>query len=120
MQLVNRNIITELQNEILHLQSFKIPGNNSISRIGFNDIEKNFPNSCFPITAIHEFLCRDIESTAATTGFITGILARLMLNGGISIWIQSTRNLFPPGLKTFGIDPDRIIFINLKNEKEIL
>ena len=30
------------------------------------------------------------------------------------------RTIFPPALKSFGIAPDKIIFIDLKKEKEIL
>jgi protein ImuA len=120
MQLLKTNIIDALQHEILLLQGFKLVGTNTVNKIGIEKIEKNFPKSCFPIAAIHEFICRDIETAAATSGFITGILSRLMRNEGISIWIHSNRNIFPPGLKTFGIDPDKIIFINLKNAKEIL
>jgi protein ImuA len=48
------------------------------------------------------------------------VLAPLMQNGGTTIWIVAGKNIFPPALKAFGIAPDKIIFIELKKEKEIL
>jgi protein ImuA len=39
---------------------------------------------------------------------------------GVSIWISSSPEVYPPGLKSFGLDPDRIIFISLQKEKDIL
>src|SRR4030095_9938777 len=47
-------------------------------------------------------------------------LSRLMQLGGVCIWISSARTLFPPALKTFGIEPDQVIFIDLKKEKDVL
>ncbi len=43
-----------------------------------------------------------------------------MSSGGASLWISSSQLIFPPALKTFGIEPDKIIFINVTNEKEKL
>ena len=43
-----------------------------------------------------------------------------MRKGGVAIWITSSQMIFPPALKAFGIEPDKIIFIHLKKEKEIL
>ena len=43
-----------------------------------------------------------------------------MQSKGTAIWISATRKLFPAALKSFGIEPDHIIFIDLKKEKDIL
>jgi len=83
-------------------------------------IRNAFPNARFPLGAIHEFISTKVEDTASTGGFVSGILASLMLNGGACIWIGSSKIIFPPALKSFGIEPDKIIFIDLKKEKEIL
>ena len=60
------------------------------------------------------------KTGAATAGFVAGIVSALMRNSGALIWISSYRTIFPPALRSFGIAPDRIIFIDLKKEKEIL
>ena len=43
-----------------------------------------------------------------------------MQPGGACIWISAARKIFPPGLKAFGIEPDRVIFVDLKREKDVL
>jgi protein ImuA len=43
-----------------------------------------------------------------------------MQNGGACIWIGLSGNLFPMALKAFGVEPDRVIFINLLKNKDVL
>ena len=66
------------------------------------------------------FYLRAVEGAAATNGFIAGLLSPLMGNDGTSLWISSSRTLFPPALKNFGIEPDRFIFIDLQKEKHVI
>jgi protein ImuA len=61
-----------------------------------------------------------LEDEAATNGFVAGILAALMHNSGALIWVSASRTIFPPALKAFGLAPEKIIFIDLPKEKEIL
>lgn len=112
-------ILAELQSEILRMQGFKTAKNTTVDT-GLGLINKAFPNEIFPVGCIHEFLSGQLEDAAATSGFIAGLLASLMGKNGTSLWISSSRTLFPPALKTFGIQPDRFIFIDLKKEKDVL
>lgn len=112
-------IFEKLQTDILRLQGFKqLPALGIDLTLG--PILDAFPNTCFPVGAVHEFLSSRPEDSAATTGFITGLLSCLMKTGGVSVWIGSNRSIFPPALRHFGIQPDRMIFLNLHNEKDIL
>lgn len=113
------DIISELQREILILQGFK-PANSPVVDVGLGPLLNAFPNSSFPIGAVHEFVSTGSEALAATSGFLSGILSTLMGREGTLLWISSSRKLFPPALKNFGIHPDRIIFIDLQNEKDVL
>jgi len=115
-----KDIIDQLQKDILLWQGFKPPTAGTTENVGLGPVEAAFPNGVFPIGAIHEFLNEAPEHTAACGGFIAGILTTLMQQGGACLWISVTRNLFPPALKVFGIEPDRIIFIDLKREKDVL
>ncbi|MET4082607.1 protein ImuA [Pedobacter sp. UYP30] len=115
-----QEIISQLRKEILHLEGFKPVESRLAAGFGLGDLEHSFPNKIFPIGAIHEFLCAEKEQAAASGGFISGLLAKLMKNNGTCIWISSSRLLFPPALKIFGVAPDKIIFIDLKTEKDIL
>ena len=114
------DIIAQLQKDILPLQGFKTLLNNTVVDAVPGPIKNAFPNASFPLGAIHEFMYAGAEDAAATVGFVAAVLASLMRSGGASIWISSSRLIFPPALKSFDIAPDKIIFIDLKKEKEIL
>ncbi len=88
--------------------------------MGLGPVESAFPFGVFPTGAIHEFLSTQPEHQSACSGFITALLKVLMQHGGACLWISTSRTLFPPALKSFGIEPDQIIFIDLKREKEVL
>jgi len=120
-QLAPKNgIIEKLQKEILSLQGFRqLPGGHRID-FGLGEIESSFPNQIFPTGAVHEFLSSCPEDSAATTGFMSGLISRLMGQSGACLWISSKRTIFPPALKAFGIEPDRVIFIDLTNQKDVL
>jgi protein ImuA len=120
MLLTKANIITQLQKEILHLQGFKHAMSVNSNDILPEPIRYSFPNAVFPLGAIHEFICTEPESAAATGGFITSLLSSLMRNSGVSLWISSSQTIFAPSLKYFGIDPDKIIFVNVQKERDVL
>jgi len=111
--------IAELQMDILRLEGFN-SSSNAILDVGLGPLKDAFPNGSFPLGAVHEFLSARAEDSASTGGFISGLLASLMGNSGTVVWISSFRTLFPPALKSFGLEPDRFIFIDLQKEKEVL
>ena len=113
------DIIHALQGDILRLEGFKPQECTSID-LGLDTIVEAFPNGTFPLGAVHEFLSASEEDASATIGFLTGLLSSLMGAVGTAMWISSNRSLFPPALKAFGVRPDRMIFADLKNEKDLL
>ncbi|MBC7936580.1 MAG: Error-prone repair protein ImuA [Rhizobacter sp.] len=112
-------IIAQLQKDILPLQGFKKNRNSTILDLNLGPVKNAFPNAQFPIGAVHEFCYTGAEDAAATSGFVSGVLASLMRTGGVSIWISADRMIFPPALQSFGIAPDKIIFIDLQKESDI-
>ncbi len=113
-------IIAQLRRDILPLEGYRpVVGNDSFDA-GLGFIKHAFPNATFPVATIHEFICEGAEDVSASSGFITGILAAIMKKKGVSIWITSSPTIFPPALKAFGVDPEKIIFLHLRKEKEIL
>jgi len=120
MDELRSNIITQLERAILPLQGLKLLSTDNNINIGFRPIELAFPNATFPIGCTHEFLSTSQEDVAATNGFIAVLLSKLMQFGGAAIWISSRRTLFPAALKSFGIDADKIVFADLKKEKDVL
>lgn len=119
MQAGKNDIISQLQKELLPLQGFKPPAGTGTA-MGLGALETAFPNGCFPRAGIHEFIPANTEHTAATHGFIAGLLGTLMQQGGACLWISTARTLFPPALKGFGVTPDQIIFVDLTREKDVL
>lgn len=120
LQATKSDIAEKLQREILSLQGFKVPSDGQRTHFGLGEIEAAFPNGVFPTGAVHEFLSVAQEDAAATTGFMAGLLGKVMHQKGVCLWISTNRTLFPPALKFFGIEPDRVIFVDLKKEQDLL
>ena len=119
MQVEKAHIIKDLKEHILFLQGYKRSTDNSI-RINLGPIDNSFPNECFPLASTHEFIVERDEDSSATKGFICHIISELMKRNEVCIWITSFENVFPPALKLFGVNPDKIVFIHVKRQKEIL
>jgi len=112
--------IAQLQRDILPLQGFKTLATDNNINLGFRPIENAFPNAGFPVGCTHEFLVASQTDQAATNGFIAVLLSKLMKFQGVAMWISTSRTLFPGALQSFGINPDKMIFIDLKQEKDVL
>ncbi|MGZ3854344.1 MAG: Error-prone repair protein ImuA, partial [Flavisolibacter sp.] len=107
------DIIRQLRQDILLMQGFKPASSDIEDKTGLGFISDAFPNSRFPTAAIHEFFCSGVEEVSASSAFISGIVSSFMKKGGIALWIASSQMIFPPALKLFGIDPDKVIFLHL-------
>jgi protein ImuA len=115
-------MISRLRQDILLMEGYRPPAATAIP-IELGPMGKAFPHAVFPVGTIHEFLTDGAENGAASGGFISGLVAALMASGGVAVWIcspASSRKIFPPALKRFGIDPGSVIFFELKTEKEAL
>ena len=114
------DVAKQLQKEILSLQGFRTASDGPQRSLHFGELETAFPNQVFPTGAVHEFLSSGREDAAATTGFMMGLLGKLLEKGGACLWISMNRTLFPPAMKFFGIEPDKVIFIDLVKEQDVL
>jgi len=119
-EFLRKTVIERLQRQILDLEGYKAKPQHQHQKLGFDYIEKYFPNQVFPTGTIHEFISTQPEHTASTSAFIMGLLAKLNTHQGIYVWIGKQRQLFPPGLNYFGIPAHQIIFISLTKPKDIL
>src|SRR5437762_4026766 len=114
------DIIAQLRREILPLQGIRPTLSVTQRDIGLGPVKYAFPNASFTLGVVHEFCYNRLEDETASCGFIAAVLSALMKSGGVSLWISPSRILFPPALKSFGIDVDKIIFLDLQKEKEVL
>lgn len=119
--LVKKNdIILQLQKEILSMQGGRAVSENEDITTGLGIMERSFAGKKFPTGVIHEFISHAKEDATATNGFVAGILGCLMQGEGTCLWVSTQRTLFPPALKFFGVDPDRVIFIDVVKERDAL
>ncbi|MET0463351.1 MAG: Error-prone repair protein ImuA [Chitinophagaceae bacterium] len=114
------DIISRLQKEILSLQGYKTIRSAHSFNAGLGPIGEAFPNKEIPVSTTHEFICADAESLSSTNGFVSALTASLMKDGGACIWICSSLKAFPSSMPFFGVEPHRIIFVNVAREKDVL
>jgi protein ImuA len=115
----DKSVIEELQRQILKLQGNQLSSDQEQS-LGLGVIEHAFPGKVFPRAAVHELISVSSESAACTNGFMSVILSSLMAQSGSCLWISTRRTIYPPALKTFGIEPERILFVDVSNVKDAL
>jgi protein ImuA len=119
MSLTRFDTIAQLRQAILLMQGFK-----SAPKLADNvlpsEISASFPNQQFPQGAIHEFMCSDLKDSSASCAFMAAIAAALMKKTGVGVWITANAMVFPPALTAFGIQPDKMLFIQLQTPKHIL
>lgn len=115
-----QEIIARLRSDIASWEGFRPLAPEERQEFGLGVIEHAFPNQVFPTGVLHEFISTRPEFTAAIGGFIAGIMQTLLAHGGVCVWVSYTRRIYPPALKRFGVNPDRIIFIDVQREKDVL
>ncbi|MBS1527118.1 MAG: Error-prone repair protein ImuA [Bacteroidetes bacterium] len=115
-----QDIIAKLRQDIITWEGFRPIQPGALSNFGLGQLENAFPNQVFPTGAIHEFLSTKPEETSACGGMISGLVGKLLQQGGVCIWVSYTRRIYPPALKLFGVDSDRVIFVDVPRQKDVL
>jgi protein ImuA len=115
-----RELIDRLQKDILQWEGYKPPAAGTGDLVGLGAVEAAFPNGVFPVGAVHELVCTNPGQAAASEGFIGGLLSALMKDGGACLWVGLSQTVFAPALSAFGIEPHRVIFLNLLRDQEVL
>ncbi|WP_290841357.1 hypothetical protein [Flavobacterium sp.] len=109
----------KLQREINLLQGLGKPSS-TIAKRQVGLFEDAFPDRVFPIGTVHEFLSYQAADAASTNGFITALASTFLNRDGICLWIGRNRKIYPPGLTYFGVKPERVIFIDLHKQQDLL
>jgi len=115
-----KEIIKQLKEKILAMEGFSSGPDSHQFDFGLGPMNAAFPGGTFPVGAVHEFISPTQTRFSATNGFISGLLSTLMKKDGICLWVSTGRRLFPPTLKSFGIEPHRVIFIDVRRDKDAL
>lgn len=116
-KIVNRQeTLHRLKKQIHTLEGFKEPLLNEEKKLGC--INEAFPNGIFPIAALHEFFYYTPEEATVSSAFILGLLSSCNCKNGNIVWISSKQKIFPPTLKSCGIAPHQVLFLQVKKEKD--
>lgn len=120
--MADRAIIEQLQQQIEKLQGNQINSADYACKLGLGAMETAFPGKVFMKGAVHELISKSTEQATCTSGFISVILGKLIQNNGYCLWISHVprRSIFPNALKVFGIDPERILFVDAAKTKDAL
>ncbi|WP_169309546.1 ImuA family protein [Rhodomicrobium vannielii] len=81
------------------------------------------PGGGLSLGALHEFTANALEAELApsVTGFAATVLAaHLRARGGIALWAASQTDFYAPGLRRFGLDPARVVFVDCRKDAEVL
>lgn len=114
-----REIAKALQAKINALQGLGRPSGNAATA-AFSPFAAAFPGHTFPTGTIHEFVSYEPADAASSSGFITALTGKFMKDGGLCLWVSNGSKVFPAALKHFGLQPDRIVFINAPKLKDAL
>lgn len=112
--------LKHLRQKIQQMEGVKLDELGDVTLTGIPPLDHAFPNGHFPVSGIHECVATTQEGTAATTGFLAGLLSLLSQKGGAIIWITKNQTVFAPALTSFGIAPRDVIFVHLARDQEIL
>ena len=82
-------------------------------------VDRRLPHGGLALGGLHEVAGGSLGAVhgAAAALFTAGILARIQ---GPVLWCVRSRDLFEPGLAAVGLHPDRVIYVEAGNDKNIL
>lgn len=91
--------------------------------LGIGEIDAHLPGGGLPAGTLHEIVVADAGMAGMASAF-SAHLASLSGNGPV-LWCEGARildagALHPPGLRQFGLEPERLVFARTGNDAETL
>ncbi len=111
-------IVRKLKMEILAMQGMQRRVHGRGVDAGLGPVTEAFPCGVFPV-GIHEFVSMSPECAAATSGFMASLLGSTVRAHDTCLWISNGRTLFPPALRFFGVNPERILFVDNRKPADL-
>jgi len=118
--------LARLKDEVRRIERVTAPdtGAGGTVSLGVADIDRHLPWGGLPRGALHEVIAED---PGAAVGFAAMLAARLTKNsaGGMVLWCEGARTLdagalYAPGLKRFGLAPERVICVRARVDQDAL
>ena len=90
-----------------------------ILRFGVESLDGQLADGGLRLGALHEVASEDVSwaDDSAALLFMGGIAARL---DGSVLWVLRSRDLFAPALYQVGLDPERVIYAEARDDTELL
>ena len=118
--------LARLKDEVCRIERVTAPdtGAGGTVSLGVANIDRHLPWGGLPRGALHEVIAED---PGAAVGFAAMLAARLTKNGagGMVLWCEGARTLdagalYAPGLKRFGLAPERVICVRARVDQDAL
>jgi protein ImuA len=89
---------------------------------GVESMDSRLSGGALSRSALHEVsaAASSLVDDAAATLFLAGIAARLSSVGGTVVWAVTRFDLYSPGLEQAGLLPDRTMYVEASEDKEVL
>ena len=89
---------------------------------GIEQIDSRLADGGLGTAALHEIAASapTLAEDAATTLFLAGIAARYARKGSSALWAVTRFDLYAPGLEQVGLGPDRVLFVEAREDKDVL
>ena len=118
MNKLRSDIRLQLQQDIMRMEGFRA-ASGVLASSALGPLQQAFPAGVFPLATVHEFMCSDLVTLAASSAFISALISPLVMQGGTIIWVSADRKLFPPSLAMFGLRPDNVLFVDVKKKVDV-
>lgn len=111
-------LIAELRARIQTLEAAgRGPGHIPAAPLGVPEIDGALPWGGLAGGALHEMVG---AGDGAATGFASALAARLSRGGAPVLWCLANSDLHAPGLAGFSLDPERLIVVRARKDREVL
>ncbi len=119
-------VVEKLKKQISAIEKGSlVEKNNIFLSTGSHEVDRIFPANSIESSSLIEVLPESYRQRSAAMGAALALSARLLhQKPGPLIWCQlrdpERLHLHAPGLMAFGIDPQRIVKLTIKNEQDLL
>lgn len=112
-------LIDDLRAQIGGLRA---PSRGDVLPFGVGEVDLHLADRGLSTAALHEVAASapTLAEDAATTLFLAGIAARCTRDSTSVLWAVTRFDLYAPGLEQAGLGPDHALFVEARDDKEVL
>jgi protein ImuA len=113
-------VLRDLRERIARIEGFTPERQTRVCPTGWYAVDAALPGGGLLAGALHEIHSPD-PADGAALGFAARLLGRLQASAPAPsvLWASCRADLFPPGLRAAGADPERLIIAHCRNSEEL-